>query len=560
MTEEELENELEKLDNSYSEKFSQTKRELEDILETVEKNRKIKEGEIVKTHGLDSLETNKNIEKLDRLDEVTVKKFTKNLPSLDEKPKKSFFKRLFSKSGLAILATALVGAAAIATGVLALPAIGILAAVGFSAALAAPSIYSSVSSFIAVCNPKTRDTLENIDDIRQATKGAPTELAGLKRQSDKDRHAEILKTIDKTNNVSSSGQSAKTDASGGTTDDFLSVWKENHPEHKSKIQNKIIDIKHDKVELIDSSIFGLDKMKKKALEQLSCSPDAVSKFANHTIERQKKIDEKELSVLTRKLEGLVAVGEKTETEKDEIIARCKKKQQDNMDALCGNLSSILDTVKRNRNIVQAQDLSKSEAFGSKHTFEELLSVREKSDKDLIEKYTKDLPDLDPDKKKSSFVKRLFSWSGAKLVASAALAGLAIAAAVLVPPLGIAATLGLSIAAAGSTYSAVSSFVALCNPKSKDTLQHIEDVRNGINGRSAELSRLKRETEKARHEEIITTLKSSPNDSVLIQKEAENILDRLTTRLEAAKKSKNENAVEELSVLQKSVKTVIDAEK
>ena len=545
MTETEYEDAVRGLNDSHSEEFKRTKKELEEILETVEKNRQIKEGEIVKTHGLDSVETDNDIKKLDKFDEVAIKKFVKDLPPLDEKPKKSFFQRLFSKSGLAILATALVGAAAIALGVMALPAVGVLAAVGFTAALAIPSLYSTVSSFIAVCNPKTKDTLENIDDIRKGASGAPTALASAKRQLDADRHAEILQTIDETKNRSAVG-----------SDDLLAAWEKDHPQIRE--DTKIVVGRED-IRVIDPAIFGLKKIKNKDLEALSSSPNAVAKFANHTIARQQKLDEKEISILERKLNGLVAVGEKTEAEKKEILDRCRERQQNNMDALCTKLSSTLDAVKRNRALVQARDIAASVAPGGK-TFDEFYDVREKADKELIEKYTKDLPDLDPDKKKSSFFNRLFTWNGVKMVASLALAALAVTAAVMVPPLGIAAVLGLAVSAAASSYSAVSSFVAICNPKSKDVLQHIEDIRNGINGRPTDLAKLKREAEKARHEEILDRLKAGSSDTLGIQKEAEQVMGKIEDRLEKARAENNGRAVEELSLLQKSVKTVVDAEK
>ena len=76
-----------------------------------------KEGDIVDKFGIDSAEVEKNIEKLDKIEEKTIKKFTKDLPSLDEKPKKSFLRKIFSKPVLAVVATALVGAAAVALAV-----------------------------------------------------------------------------------------------------------------------------------------------------------------------------------------------------------------------------------------------------------------------------------------------------------------------------------------------------------------------------------------------------------------------------------------------------------
>ncbi|MBQ7608803.1 MAG: hypothetical protein IJU76_12685 [Desulfovibrionaceae bacterium] len=542
MTETEFEDAVQELNHEHSEEFKRTKQELEDILETVEKNRQKKEGEIVKTHGLDSANTDKEIKKLDKLDEVTTKKFMKDLPSLDEKPKKSFFKRLFSKSGLAILATALVGAAAIAFGVLALPAVGALAAIGFTAALAIPSIYSTVSSFIAVCNPKTRANLENIDDIRQATSGAPTELSTAKRQLIADRHEEVLKTIEETRNKPASSVSTQ-------SGDLLAAWEKEHPKIKQDIT---LDVEHEKNQTIDPDIFGLKGIKKKELEDLSASPAAVSQFANHTIARQQKIDEKELSLLSRKLDGLVALGEKTAAEKEELLVRCRERQQKNMDELCTGLSQALETAKHNRALMQARDLAASEVPGEK-TFDELFALREKTDTKLIDKYSKELPDLDPDKKKSTFFKRLFSWSGVKMVASLALAALAVTAAVLVPPLGIAATLGLAVSAAASSYSAISSFVAICNPKTKNVLQNIEDIRNGINGRPTDLSKLTRKAEKARHEEILTHLTS---DSNAVQKEAEQVLGKIENRLDKA----NGTTAEELQVLKSSVQTVVNAEK
>lgn len=546
MTETEYENAVRGLNDSHSEEFKRSKKELENILETVEKNRKEKVGEIVKTHGLDSVETDNNIKKLDKRDEVAAKKFLKDLPALDEKPKKSFFQRLFSKSGLAILATALVGAAAITIGVLALPALGVLAAVGFTAALAIPSLYSTVSSFIAVCNPKTRDTLENIDSIRQATSGTPTELAAAKTQLEKDRHAEILQTIDETKNRS---------AGPAVSGDLLAAWEKEHPQIKKDIK---LDMGQEDVRLIDPEIFGLKKLKNTALEELSSSPAAVTKFANHTIARQQKLNEKEFSILEKKLDGLVAIGEKTEAQKQEMLDRCRERQQKDMDALCTQLSSTLDTATRNRALVQARDLAASEAPGGK-SFDELFEVREKADKKLVEKFAKELPDLDPDAKKSTFFKRLFSWSGVKMAASLALAALAITAAVMVPPLGIAAVLGLSVSAAASSYSAVSSFVAICNPKTKDVLQNIEDIRNGINGRPTELAQLQRETAKARHEEILDRLKTG-SETLDIHTETQQVLDKIEDKLERARSQKNEHAVEELSILQKSVQTVVDAEK
>ncbi|MBQ7609220.1 MAG: hypothetical protein IJU76_14825 [Desulfovibrionaceae bacterium] len=76
-----------------------------------------KEGDIIDKFGIDSAEVEKNIEKLDKIEEKTIKKFTKDLPSLDEKPKKSFLRKIFSKPVLAVVATALVGAAAVALAV-----------------------------------------------------------------------------------------------------------------------------------------------------------------------------------------------------------------------------------------------------------------------------------------------------------------------------------------------------------------------------------------------------------------------------------------------------------
>lgn len=570
MTETEYKGAIQSMNNSHSDEFKQTKHELEEILEIVQKNRQVKEGEIIKDHGLDSVETNKEIEKLDKTDEVTTKKFVKDLPSLDEKPKKSFFQRLFSKSGLAILATTLVGAAAIAIGVLALPALGVLAAVGLTAALAVPSLYSSVSSFIAVCNPNTKNALENIDDLRLAASGTPTELSTAKRQLTADRHAEILKTIDETNTqVGDGGEHVKAAEPG----DVLALWRSKHPSAKPSI----VDVKRDKVQLIDPEIFGLKGVKKKNLEDLSSSPTAVLQFAEHTIARQQKVDEKEVAVLTRKLNGLVAVGEKTEAEKTAILDQVRERQQKDMDSLCGKLSEMVDTVERNRTIVQANDLASAEAADSKKTFEELFAVREETDKKLVEKYSKDLPDLDPDAKKSSFVKRLFSWQGAKVLVSSVLAGLAIAAAVLVPPLGLAATLGVAIAAASSTYSAVSSIVTLCNPKAKNVLQSIEDIRNGINGSPSELASLNRTRGTDLHEEILEKLKSSKGvqqssttqssemaantaiNSAAI-KRAEHVQEGLTVRLEKAKTEKNDQSVAGLTALNESVKTVLNAEK
>ena len=155
-----------------------------------------------------------------------------------------------------------------------------------------------------------------------------------------------------------------------------------------------------------------------------------------------------------------------------------------------------------------------------------------------------------------------------MAVSAALAGLTIAAIAVFPPLGIAAAIGLGLAsfAASNAYSAVTSFVAICNPNAKAVLQEIDDIRNGINGRPTELSKMKRENDKRLHEEILDHLKGkkplyqedffSKNSAI----DDDKFLAKLDTMISNAKNKKDEARVTNLSLLQKTLKTVIAGEK
>ncbi|MBQ7738578.1 MAG: hypothetical protein IJT59_02850 [Desulfovibrionaceae bacterium] len=91
--------------------------------------------------------------------------------------------------------------------------------------------------------------------------------------------------------------------------------------------------------MIDAKILGLKNIKKYQLEQLSSSPEAVHKLANLEIAKLQKLHAKELSILSRKLDALVATGTKTEADKNAILDRRKKRQQKNMDKLCTKLFS-----------------------------------------------------------------------------------------------------------------------------------------------------------------------------------------------------------------------------
>ena len=279
--------------------------------------------------------------------------------------------------------------------------------------------------------------------------------------------------------------------------------------------------------------------------------------------------------ITRRLEGLVAIGKKTEDEKNVILDRCRQNHKKEMDALCTKLSSTVDVVQRNRTILEARDIAAAEKPDSKADLEELFAVHEKADKALIDTFCKDVPDLDADAKKSSFVKRLFSWKDAKMLISAALACLAV---VLIPHLGIATAAGLAVVAFASSnaYSVVTSFVSICNPNANAFLQEIDDIRNGINGTPTELSKMRREAAAKRHEEILDHLNNRTdlykeeyftNDPVSNKTvEKSNAVDpaidekKIDTILVNAKKNGYEKRNTCLSILKKTLTTVVKGEK
>ncbi|MBQ7738579.1 MAG: hypothetical protein IJT59_02855 [Desulfovibrionaceae bacterium] len=77
------------------------------------------------------------------------------------------------------------------------------------------ALYSSISSAILLCNPKTKKTLTNIDALRKGISGAPTEFAANPKKKVAGSHDEILNVIN---------ARKKQTANNIESDDLLGAW------------------------------------------------------------------------------------------------------------------------------------------------------------------------------------------------------------------------------------------------------------------------------------------------------------------------------------------------
>ena len=459
-----------------------------------------------------------------------------------------------------MLGTTLVGGLAVSLGIAALPACGILAAL-VSSNVAVPALYSSISSFIAICNPKAKATLENIDDIRRAMKGKSAELLALKRNLDSDRHSKEINSI----------KDLKTNPTQVSSKDLLAEWQAEHPLEPLLSLKDIKDPTKYEPKFIDVNLLGLSGLNAEEHLLLSHSPDAVQKLANYEIAKQQNWHQRELNILERKLKALVAIGELSPRDKEARLQECQEKQALEHDTLCSDLANTLALAKINRSILQGRDLAFAHKTKNQNVFSNLIANREKNDQAIIKRYCDSLPPLGEEPKKSTFWGRLFSWSGVKMLATGALAtaGL-IAGAIGVASLGPAVALGLTIpAVTPNLLSTVNSFVAICNPRAKDVLQYIDDFRKGVNGRPTELSKMKRDLDAERHQEILDQLKESPKkesktnlNTLTAPKTAsldQNFVNQISDLVARAKDNKDPVALAQLEMLQKALNTVMKAE-
>lgn len=542
--------------------------ELNDILEEVEHNRLEHEGCEMAKFVQDEKQANASLQHLDKLDDIIMDYFVKDLPKLDAKQTetglgqrvKDIGKRLFSWSGLSLLATTAIGTAAVALGAALIPATGVMAAIGITANMAAPCVYSSVSSLIAIFAPETKAALEHIDDVRKGLKGTSTELPSMKRQLDKDRHEEVIAGIDKL--ISTGGDLAPKD------EDYLHVWKQQQPPTESI--NRVGQTKR----LIDVELFGLSKdaVDEHTRTELSQSPAVVHKLANQVIAKQKQAHARELQLVERRFNALIAHGSATEEDKAEALSQRTACQATEMHEICARLSEAVDDVTWNREYEQGKDAAAAERSGDTISFAERIEQREATDKKLMEKFCNDLPQLLDDKKPSTLCGRLFSWSGAKMLAMSAFAAVGVAGAVsAVASLGVAAGLALTLPGiVPNAYAAVSSFVAICKPDWKNFLNALDDVGKAFKGRPAELSRMKRQLDTDRHEEAIAHIRgeqTSKDEHLNVTAHPlppvstnQQMLTTVTQQLNKALADNNTEQIQQLTALKNALTTVINAEK